>query len=99
MKNDELSYSINSAQLLFWESYPVIKMTHIEFNDHIMEYEARLVLLANQNWYELLVTHSLLDPITEDVLTGWDWDITDIMVIPYMLMKQSVYTNQEIMKK
>ncbi len=73
-------------------------MTHIEFNDHIMEYEARLVLLANQNWYELLVAHSILDPLTEDVLTGWCWDISDPMVIPYMLMKQTAYINEEIMK-
>lgn len=73
-------------------------MTQEQFNDHIMEYEARLVLLAKEHGYELLVTHSLFDPITEDVYTGWHWDISDKLIVPYIMMKQTVYAHNEIMK-
>ena len=73
-------------------------MTQEQFNDAIAEYEARMVLLANQQWYELLVTHSLLDPITEDVYTGGCWDISDPIIIPYMAMKITTYIHNEILK-
>lgn len=73
-------------------------MTQEQFNDHIAEYEARLVLLAAEQWYELLVTHSLYDPMTEDVYTWWCWDVSDKLIIPYMAMKQTTYIHNEIMK-
>lgn len=73
-------------------------MTQEQFNDHIMEYEARIVTLAKEQWYELLITHSLFDPITEDVYTGWYGDIQDKLIIPYMLMKQIVYAHDQIMQ-
>lgn len=83
MKNDESNY---------------LTMTQEQFNDHIMEYEARLVLLAKEQWYELLVTHSLLDPVTEDVYTGWHGDIANKLIVPYMAMKQVTYIHNEIMQ-
>jgi hypothetical protein len=51
--------------------YQTITMTLIEFEEHIAEYEARLALIAEQNWFKILLMHSVVEESTWSAITSW----------------------------
>ena len=45
-------------------------MTLIEFEEHIAEYEARLALIAEQHWFQVLFMHSVASKDGDSAITS-----------------------------
>lgn len=68
-------------------------MTLDEFEDKIAEYEARLALIAEENWFKVLLVHSIIDK-DYNVRTAWLEYGTDITTALLLWADQLTYIRE-----
>ncbi len=68
-----------------------------ELEEKIAEYENRLVKIADESWYELLMNHTIIHKETGALVSGWTNSIKDRNLLAYASVVQTTHNNLAFM--